>query len=193
MATLTPYSQVVFETNRYSVPTDRAARKLLVRAFPFHVYISVDDQVFATHPRCYGREQDVFNPLHYLPLLLQRPGALEYAKPIQRWQAEWPRSYTRLLHRLRQEWPDGRGVREFVQVLQLHQQYPAQLIADAIDQALTIGCIQADGVRLCLQQLLYPSISVPALDLRDRPHLAAIGAQPIDLGVYDRLVTGDLE
>ncbi len=36
-ATLTPYSQVIFEPNRYSVPTDRAVRKLLVRAYPFHV------------------------------------------------------------------------------------------------------------------------------------------------------------
>ena len=31
--------------------------------------------VLASHPRCYGKNQDIFNPLHYLPLLEQRPGA----------------------------------------------------------------------------------------------------------------------
>lgn len=189
-ATLTPYSQVVFETNRYSVPADRAVRKLLLRATPFQVDILVDDQVLASHPRCYGRDQDIFDPLHYLPLLLQRPGAFDHAKPIQHWQRQWPASYDRLLRRVRQEWPDGRGVREFIQVLQLHQHYPAPLIAAAVEQALTIGCVHADGVRLCLQQALHPAAATPALDLRDRPHLAAIGSQPIDLQVYDQLLTG---
>lgn len=164
-ATLTPYSQVIFETNRYSVPTDRAVRKLLVRAAPFHVDILVDAVVLATHPRCYDREQAVLDPVHDLPLLLEHPGALDHAKPIQRWQARWPPSYDRLLRRLRQEWPDGRGVRECVRVLQLHQQHPAPLIADAVAQALRLGCIQADGVRLCLQQLLHPTPATTPLDL----------------------------
>lgn len=191
-ATLTPYSQVVFETNRYSVPADRAVRQLVVRAFPLQVDILADNQLLASHPRCYGREQDVLDPLHYLHLLAQRPGALDHAKPIQRWQETWPASYTRLLGRLRQQWPDGRGVREFVAVLQLHQQHPASLIAQAVEQALTLGCAHADGVRLCLQQLLHPSPPTATLDLCDRPHLAAIGSQPIDLRVYDSLLTGEV-
>jgi transposase len=190
-ATLTPYSQVVFETNRYSVPTDRSRRNLVLRAFPLTVEILDGEQLLATHPRCYAREQDVLDPLHYLPLLLERPGAFEHAKPLQRWRENWPDSYTRLLKRLRQHWPDGRGVREFVQVLQLHQQHPAALVAQAIEQALTTGCTHADGVRLCLQQLLHPTPTALAFDLSNHPHLAAIGSQPIDLGVYERLLTGE--
>jgi transposase len=190
-ATLTPYSQVVFETNRYSVPADRARRQLVIRAFPLRVEILDGELILATHPRCYDREQDILDPLHYLPLLARRPGALEYATPIQRWRASWPPCYLRLLERLRQQWPEGRGVREFVAVLQLHQQYPATVIAQAVEQALTIGCVHADGVRLCLQLLLHPAPAVPALDLHDRPHLATAHTQPIDLGVYDRLLCGE--
>jgi hypothetical protein len=97
-----------------------------------------------------------------------------------------------MLARLRQQWPDGRGVREFVAILQLHQQHPAALIAQAVDQALTLGCVHADGVRLCLQHVLHPAAPPPtALDLRDRPHLAAIGTQPIDMTVYESLLHGD--
>ena len=189
-ATLTPYSQVVFETNRYSVPVEKAVRQLVVRAFPLRVELLDGETLLASHPRCYGREQDVLEPLHYLPLLAQRPGAFEHAKPIQRWKESWPPSYLRLLARLRVQWPDGRGVREFVAVLQLHQQHPAALIAQAVEQALTIGCAHADGVKLCLAQLLHPTISTPVLDLRDRPHLAATHSQPIDLSVYERLLSG---
>lgn len=189
-ATLTPYSQVVFETNRYSVPVEKAVRQLVVRAFPLRVEILDGETLLASHPRCYGREQDVLDPLHYLPLLAQRPGAFEHAKPIQRWKESWPPSYLRLLARLRAQWPDGRGVREFVAVLQLHQQHPAALIAQAVEQALSIGCAHADGVKLCLAQLLHPTTPTPVLDLRDRPHLAVIGSQPIDLSVYERLLSG---
>jgi transposase len=189
-ATLTPYSQVVFETNRYSVPVDKAVRLLIVRAFPLHVDILDGETLLASHPRCYEREQDVLDPLHYLPLLHKRPAAFDHAKPIVRWKESWPPSYQRLLSHLRREWPDGRGVREFVRVLQLHQQHLATLIAQAVEQALAIGCAHADGVALCLQQLLHPTPTTPLLDLHDRPHLAATHTQPIDLSVYERLLKG---
>ena len=130
------------------------------------------------------------DPLHYLPLLAQRPGAFDHAKPIRQWQTAWPLAYKRLLIRLRQQWPEGRGVQEFVRILELHAHHPAALIEQAVEQALTIGCIHADGVRLCLHQLLHPDAASPMLDLSDQPHLGAIGAQPIDLRQYDQLLTG---
>jgi transposase len=189
-ACLTPYSQVIFETNRYSVPSERAATQFVVKAYPFHVEILHQDQIIARHPRCYDRETDVFDPLHYLALLEQRPGAFEHAKPIRRWRESWPLCYKRLLHRLREQWPEGRGIREFVRILKLHQTHPAALIEQAIEQALTYGCIHAEGVTLCLHQLLHPEQAPPALDLTGQPHLAQIGAQPIDFGVYEALLTG---
>jgi hypothetical protein len=51
-----------------------------------------------------------------------------------------------MLRVLREKWPEGRGVQEFVRVLQLHEQYPASLIQQAIEQALTYGCVHLDGV-----------------------------------------------
>ena len=188
--TLTPYSQVVFETNRYSVPTDQARRHLTMRASPFHVTILADDQIIAEHLRSYAQHQDVCDPLHYLPLLAQRPGALPYAKPFIDWQTRWPASYTRLLDRLRQQWPDGRGVREFVTILQLHTQHPAADVAAAIGDALTFGCVHADGVRLCLYQRQHPDTPTVPLDLQTRPSLAAVRPPPVDLMMYDQLLTG---
>ena len=188
--TLTPYSQVVFETNRYSVPSDRAVSRLTLRASPFPIEILHDNVVLASHPRCYAREQDVLDPLHYLPLLSQRPGAFDHAKPIRQWQRVWPLCYKRLLLRLREQWPEGRGVQEFVRILQLHGEQEAPLIEAAIEQALSIGCIHADGVRLCLYQLCHPETPHPVLDLANQPHLAALGAQPLNLAQYEQLLQG---
>jgi transposase len=188
-ATLTPYSQVVFETNRYSVPTDSAYPQLIIKAYPFRVEILHLDQVLATHPRCYGREQDVLDPLHYLPLLEQRPGAFDHAKPIRRWRAGWPPIYEQLLARLRAEGREGHGVREFVRILRLHREHPADRVEQAIRLALQYGCLHADGVTLCLHQLQHPTPLPPSLDLTARPRLAPVGAQPVDVRCYDQLLT----
>lgn len=84
---LNHYSQAQFETNRYSVPVDQARRIVTLKAYPFHVEVWDQAELLASHPRCYRREQDVLDPLHYLPLLEQKPGALDFAKPIRRWKA----------------------------------------------------------------------------------------------------------
>lgn len=189
-ATLTPYSQVVFETNRYSVPVDRAAPQLVIKAYPFRIDILHQDHLLASHPRCYGRDQDVFDPLHYLPLLEQRPGALEHAKPLRRWRDRWPVVYTRLLQLLREQRPDGSGVQEFVRILRLHLEYPAPTIEQAITVAVASGCPHLAGVRLCLYQLLHPETAPPVLDLTAQPQLVAVGTQPVNLACYDQLLTG---
>jgi transposase len=185
---LTPYSQVIYETNRYSVPVKRARRDMIIKAYPFHIEIYDQTTLLARHPRSYEREQDIFDPLHYLSLLEKRPGAFDYAKPLRRWKEDWPESYHRMLQILREKWPEGRGVQEFVRILQLHQEYSPQIMEVAIVQALKYGCVHFDGVMYCLQQITAPQNAPTSLDLADRPHLREIGMQPIDLRQYERLL-----
>lgn len=185
---LTPYSQATFETNRYSVPVSRARREVTLKAYPFQVDLNDKAELIARHPRSYQREQDIFDPLHYLPLLEQRPGAFEYAKPLRRWKKDWPMSYHRLLADLKEKWPEGRGIQEFVRILHLHKDYPADLIEQAVDQALSYGCGHLDGVLHCLRQVTDLHELPQSLDLSDRPDLQHIGTQPIDLARYERLL-----
>jgi transposase len=185
---LNGYSQVEFETNRYSVPTDRAYPNLVVRAYPFRIDIVHMDDVIASHPRCYAKKQDVLDPLHYLPLLEQRPGSFDHAKPIRRWRKEWPPVYEHLLERLRAQSENGQAIREFVHVLNLHKEHPAELVTRAIEQALEYGCVHADGVTLCLHQLLEPAGPPPSLSWVEPPPWAAVGEQGPNLACYDRLL-----
>jgi len=78
-------SMVTFQTNRYSVPVEGDATSLLLRAFVDRVEITDGTRVVAVHERCYGREQDILDVFHYLPLLKQRPGAFDHAKPLKMW------------------------------------------------------------------------------------------------------------
>lgn len=182
-----PYSQVVFETNRYSVPTLYAGKQLVLRAFSFRVELLSLDKVVAVHSRCFGREQDILVPQHYLDLLEQRPGAFEHALPMRRWRKQWPQEYNLLLEELRQRQPDGRGIREFVLVLKLHQDHPAEQVEKAVHQALAMGAAHLDGVRLCLRQLQAVAEAPIPLEL-SRPELASVGRQPICLEQYNQLL-----
>jgi transposase len=186
--TLNGYSQVQFETNRYSVPADKARKNLVLKAYPFRVDVLDQEEVLASHPRCYERKQDVLDPLHYLPLLEERPGAFDHAKPIRRWRDTWPPVYETLLSHLREQWPEGRGVREFVRILNLHREHPAEWVQQAIEQALEYECPHADGVTLCLHQLTETEPLVLSLDLSDHPELLAVAAEAPDLDCYDQLL-----
>ena len=190
---LTPYSQVIFETNRYSVPVGAGRRVLTLRVYTFRLEILHEGEVLASHERCYGQAQDIFDPLHYLPLLESRPGAFDYAKPLRAWRAEWSPVYEQALAQLRSLWPDGRGVREFVQILRLHQDHPPRLIEQALSAALAFGCVHYEGVRLCLNQLLLPQQLPLPLALEGTPlaQLQHSGTQAVDLQAYDLLI-GDV-
>jgi len=82
-------------------------------------------------------------------------------------------------------------VREFVRILRLHREHPAEQVEQAIRLALEYGCIHADGVALCLHQVQHPTAPIPALDLTTHPRLAPVGTQPVDVGRYDQLLTED--
>ena len=189
MVKVNPYSQVVFETNRYSVPTEYVGKQLALRAYPFRVEILSLERIVATHARCFEREQDVLDPLHYLDLLEQRPGAFEHALPLRQWRKTWSGDYERLLEAMRARNPDGRGVREFVAVLKLHQSYPGELVTQAVKQALELGTAHLDGVQLCLRQILGGEHIPGSMDMKSYPDFAGVGNQPVNLEQYNLLLS----
>ena len=74
-------SLVRYRTNDHSVPVAYGNRDVLVRGYVDQAVISCGSEVIARHPRSYQRDNFVYDPIHYLPLLEQKPGALDQAAP----------------------------------------------------------------------------------------------------------------
>ena len=74
-------SLVRYRTNDYSVPVAYGHREVLVRGYVDQVVISCGSEEIARHRRSYQRDDYVFDPIHYLPLLEQKTGALDQAAP----------------------------------------------------------------------------------------------------------------
>lgn len=185
---LNPYCQVVFETNRYSVPAQLAQKQLTVRAYPFRIEVWHGQEQLASHSRSYDRQQDILDPLHYLPLLAQRPGAFEHAAPLQQWRPAWPAQYETLLEQMRTQQPARQAVREFIAVLQLHQTHPAEQVAAAITAALSSNIAHLAGVTFCLHKLCDRTPQLCAIDLSAQPQLAAVGTAPVPAVQYNQLL-----
>jgi transposase len=181
-------SLVPFDGNAYSVPTKYGNRKVMVKGFVHRVVISLQDEAIAEHPRCYGKGQEILDPLHYLDLLQQRPRAFEHAKAIRRWRPAWPPVYEQYLTQLRLRHEEPEAVRRFVRVLELHEDFPVEEIAPALWRALELGCFHPDGVRTLLLVQHDPSPVQELLDLSERPGLAGFQVMPPDLEQYNQLL-----
>ena len=59
------------------MPVVYAHREVQVRGYVGEVVIGCGAEVIARHRRSYGRADMVFDPMHFLPLLEQKVGALE--------------------------------------------------------------------------------------------------------------------
>ncbi len=65
-------------------------RDVPVREYVHEVVISCGSEVIARHRRSYNRDDFVFDPLHYLPLLEQKTGAVESPRrpaPLVGWES----------------------------------------------------------------------------------------------------------
>ena len=58
---------------------------MLVRAYADRIVVLFDEEVVANHPRSFKREQVVYDPWHYLPVLMRKPGALRNGAPFKDW------------------------------------------------------------------------------------------------------------
>ena len=56
-----------------------------IRAYADRIELRQDGRVVGDHRRCFGRDQTVFDPWHYVPVLARKPGALRNGAPFKDW------------------------------------------------------------------------------------------------------------
>lgn len=84
-ATVSKTCLVRFDTNKYSVRASAVGRPVEIRAYAERVEFRQDGSVVGEHRRVFGRDQTVFDPWHYVPVLARKPGALRNGAPFKGW------------------------------------------------------------------------------------------------------------
>ena len=179
-------SLVRYRTNDYSVPVAYGHRDVIVRGYVDEVVISCGTEVIARHPRSYERDDFVYDPIHYLPLLERKPGALDQAAPLQGW--ELPDDFV-TLRRLLESRMGRRGKREYVQALRLLETFSQEEVHAAIRDAIRLGAVSFDAVKhLVLCRL---EGRPPRLDLELYPYLPRVRVSTTSAADYTTLPVGE--
>jgi len=136
-------------------------------------------EVVATHARHWDKERKVFDPRHYLALLERKPGAFDFARPLENW--ELPECFDLLRRRLEADLGD-QGIREFIKVLRLLEHASVRQLAGAIEAALRMGATNPDAIICILQKRRERPVSLFSLD--GHPHLKPYRIELPDLSAY---------
>ena len=179
-------SLVRYKTNDYSVPVAYGHQDVWIRGYVHEVVIGCRGEVIARHPRCWERDELVFDPLHYLPLIEQKINALDQAAPLQGW--DLPEEFA-TLRRLMEARMNRQGRREYVQVLRLLEAFDLADVRAAVIQALRMGALSFDAVKHLL--LCRVERRPPRLDLDCYPYLPKATVEKTRAGSYMRLLSGD--
>src|SRR3954463_4474524 len=176
-ARVSSLSLVRYRGNDYSVPVAYGHREVLVRGYVEEVVIGCSAAVIARHRRSYEREDVLLEPLHYLPLLERKIGALNQAAPLAGW--ELPDAFL-VLRRLLEARLGKAGRREWVQVLRLLEVFSLEEVQAGVAEALRLGAIGFDAVKhlvLCRVEHRPPRLNLEIYPYLPRAQVATTSAR----------------
>ena len=160
---------VRFDNNKYSVTAAAVGRPVEIRAYAERIEIRQDGRVVGEHPRCFGRDQTVYYPRHYVPVLARKPGALRNGAQFKHWLL--PAALERIRRRLASS---ADGDRQMVDILTAALSDGLAAVEAACAEALREGVHSADVVLnfLARQREPPPPVTIltpDALRLRHEP------------------------
>jgi transposase len=175
------FSEVVFETNRYSVPTRFAHRSAFIEVYDRRLRIVVDETVAAEHPRLNDRYQNLLEPRHFVDLLSHKHRAASTALVFS--GDRLPKSFADLRHRyvLRDK---TRGIRAWMDVVALLKSAPVDVVDQAIREAIERGTDDPAAIALLVQQHTTPT-TLPPVNLEGRPDALRQLVDRVDLQAWN--------
>lgn len=145
------YQTIRFDTNRYTVPRRWAFETVTIKAYIDRIDIIAADTVIASHRRSYERDQLIFQEQHYLAILGRRPAALDHSAVFRQWKL--PACFTELREDFEARHGVSAGARQYIRVLQLLAEHPAQRVQQAIETCRQEVSLHADLIIQTTQRL----------------------------------------
>jgi transposase len=171
---------VRFDNNQYSVPCEYAGKAVSVRIYAQRLELAWEGKVVCEHKRCFEKGHYILDPLHYLPLLERKPGALRNGRPFLEWKL--PESIRKVWEYLKRysDWD-----RQMSGILSAIPMYGMEAVEVACETALESGTASESVVLNHLTRLteerVAQSVPVPEkLKLKEEPSA--------DCTAYDRLL-----
>jgi hypothetical protein len=177
---VSPSCLISYDRNRYSVPAQYAGKVITLRAYADRLVMIAQHRQVAEHQRCFCRDQSIFDPWHYVPVLQRKPGALRNGAPFRDW--DLPEALLKLKERYLKQ---PGGDRDFVKLLLMIQSHDLDSVTTACELVLEQGTGQLSTVLNILHRLTEPD-QPKALNAVNYPHIEAL--PEADCQRYDGLL-----
>jgi len=179
-------SLVRFDDNDYSVPVAYAHHEILAKGYIDRIVLCNKATVVAEHPRSWGKQGIFFNYVHYLPLLERKPGSLDHARPMA--ELHLPECFDTLRRRLAsEEETEGEGIREFIRVLRLLEDYPMDRLKHAVEKGIGIRAHSRDAIAQFL--IPRPPIGLATFTRNGCEYLRRVHVDKPDISAYSSLLS----
>ena len=149
---------VTVQRNRYSVPCEYANPRVSVHLYPDCISIYADHQRVAIHTRFYERDRTCYDWLHYIPIIMRKPGALRNGAPF----LEMPLPLQKLQLALRQR-ERLLGDRMMANVLTQVRNHGLEAVTIAVEQVLASGVTSIEHLQNILSRLNTTAMPAPVV------------------------------
>ena len=174
------FSEVCFEQNFYSVPTQFAHRSAVIEVYENRIRVVVGDEGVAEHPRGFGRHERFLDPRHYVELLSYKRRAAQSALVLA--DGRIPQVIRDLFERYRTS-DASTASQRWTQVLLLLKDESVEHLAAAVTHALARGTDDPAAIALLLRQRVQ-GVSSNALERCTLPEAAQLESPEISLSSY---------
>jgi transposase len=160
---------VRFDNNKYSVNASAVGAPVDLHAYADRIVIRQKGRVVAEHARAFKRGATIFNPWHYVPVLVRKPGALRNGAPFKDWVL--PGAIERVRRKLA---GSDAGDRQMVKILAAVFEDGLTTVEAACAEAMSQSVHSADVILNILARRREPPSPPPihtpeALKLRHMP------------------------
>ena len=174
--------RINFDAHRYSVPTEYANRRVLLKAYPDRLCIYADSKLIARHRRRYDCHRDIENPEHPRALFAQRRNAREH-KLLARFLTLSPQAEA-YYHQLAERRLNARH--HVHKIVALSEIYGTEVVARALDDALQFEAYSCEYIANLLEsRARQRPHDIAPLQVPRAGDLLQLDVPEPDLSLYD--------
>jgi len=173
--------RIRLDTNRYSVPSQYASRRLTLRAYPQKLLVYHEHELVAQHVRSYERNKDILNDDHQSKLLQQRRSARAQQHLLRLLRlSPASEAFCRQLEARRLN--HATHVRKIIALCEI---YGNEAVGRAIEDAVEFHAFSSEYIANILEQRKRRLPEPGALHLTRREDLLEMELPEPDLSIYD--------
>ena len=173
--------RVALDGNRYSVPSEYAGARLILKIFADRLCIYHDNKLVARHTRSYDRNQDIEDPDHPRALLQERRAAREQ-RLLMRFLTLSPKAEQYYQELAKKRMNPRHHIRH---ILALSEIYGVEKVCRAIEDAFTYQAFSCDYIANILEQRQRILPQPAALHVTRRQDLLELELPEPNLSIYD--------